>query len=62
MYTYGFRRDYLNFIAHADVLIQLSDKEGFSRVLREAMYLGVPIVTFRIEGWKTYSQDMNKNI
>lgn len=52
IHFYNFRSDYLSFIAHADVLIQLSDKEGFSRVLREAMYLGVPIVTFRIEGWE----------
>ena len=52
IYFHGFRRDYLKFIAHADILIQLSDKEGFSRVLREAMFLSVPIVTFRIEGWE----------
>lgn len=54
IYFHGFRPDYLLFMAHADILVQLSDKEGFSRVLREAMYLGLPIVTFKIEGYENF--------
>ena len=49
---YGFRRDYLNFIKSSDVILQLSEEEGVSRVLREAMALGKPIVSFALDGTK----------
>jgi glycosyltransferase involved in cell wall biosynthesis len=47
---YGFRKDYLNFIKSADLILQLSEEEGVSRILRETMALGKPIVAFNLDG------------
>lgn len=52
VFFYKHRTDYLRFIAHADVLLQSSKAEGVSRMLREAMLLNVPIVSFKISGTK----------
>lgn len=46
----GHRRDYLKYMAHANCIIQTSHGEGVSRVLREAMFLKVPIVSYAISG------------
>jgi len=46
----GHRSDYLRFLIHANIMLQSSSAEGVSRVLREAMYLELPIVSFAIPG------------
>lgn len=48
--VHGYRKDYARFLAHADILLQPSSAEGVSRVLREAMCCGLPIVAYRIPG------------
>jgi len=47
---YGFQKNYFNFIKGADIVLQLSEEEGVSRILREAMFLQKPIVSFDLEG------------
>jgi glycosyltransferase involved in cell wall biosynthesis len=37
-------------MAHADLVLQTSESEGVSRILRETMLLGIPIVSFAIPG------------
>ena len=46
----GFRSDYLKFINEADVVLQTSEFEGVSRILRESFYLARVVATFRIQG------------
>jgi len=46
----GHRGDYLRYMAHADCIIQTSRAEGVSRVLRESMFLKLPIVSYAISG------------
>ena len=50
VFFHGHRDDYLLFMSNADVLIQTSRSEGVSRVLREAMFMKLPIVSFAISG------------
>lgn len=50
VFVHGHRNDHLRFMAHADVLLQSSESEGVSRVLREAMLLRLPIVSYAISG------------
>ncbi|WP_340106390.1 glycosyltransferase family 4 protein [Rhodohalobacter sp. 8-1] len=50
VFFHGHREDYLRFMAHADILIQSSRAEGVSRILREAMLMKLPIVSFNIPG------------
>jgi len=50
IFIHGHRDDYLRFMAHADILIQTSDAEGVSRVLREAMLIKLPIISYSISG------------
>lgn len=50
---HGHRKDYLRFMAHADVILQTSRMEGVSRILREAMLLKRPIVSFDIPGTRS---------
>jgi len=50
IFFHGHRDDYLLFMNNADVLIQTSHSEGVSRVLREAMFMKLPIVSFAISG------------
>lgn len=50
VFFHGHRKDYLRFMAHATLLVQSSKAEGVSRILREAMLLQLPIVSFAIEG------------
>ena len=57
IYFHGFRKDWLRYMAHAEVLIQVSDAEGVSRILREAMLLKLPIVSFAISGTKSLLSD-----
>lgn len=47
---YGYRSDYLKYLAHADLVLSLSRMEGASRVIREALCLGKPVVAFDISG------------
>ena len=53
IFFHGFRKDWLRFMAHANVLIQVSEAEGVSRILREAMLLKLPVVSFDISGTKS---------
>ncbi len=50
IFFHGYRKDYLRFMAHANILLQSSEAEGVSRALREAMFLKLPIVSFSISG------------
>ena len=34
----------------SDIILQLSEEEGVSRILREAMALGKPVVSFALDG------------
>lgn len=52
VFFHGHRNDYLRYMKHAKVLIQTSKSEGVSRVLREAMLMKTPIITFAISGTK----------
>ena len=47
---YGHRRDYAELIASSDILLHTAVAEGVPRVLREAMFLGTPIVASEISG------------
>lgn len=42
----GFCNDHAEIYTHADLLLMTSDSEGFGMVLIEAMYYGVPCITF----------------
>ena len=46
----GHRKDYINYIQHSDLIMQLSESEGISRIIRESFYLKVPFITFDIIG------------
>jgi len=50
VFFHGHRDDHLRFMHHADILVQTSQAEGVSRVLREAMFMRLPIVSFDIPG------------
>jgi glycosyltransferase involved in cell wall biosynthesis len=50
IYFHGHRQDYLRFMAHAGLIIQTSEAEGVSRILREAMLMKCPVVSFAISG------------
>jgi len=50
IYFHGHRQDYLRFMAHAELVIQTSQEEGVSRILREAMLLKRPLISFAISG------------
>jgi len=52
VFIHGHRSDHLRYLAHADFLLQTSEAEGVSRVLREALLCGVPIVSFALRGTK----------
>jgi glycosyltransferase involved in cell wall biosynthesis len=47
---HGFKSNYLEYMSSSDIILQLSEEEGVSRVLREAMALGKPIVSFALDG------------
>lgn len=53
IHLHGHRDDYLRYHAHADCLLQTSEAEGVSRVLRESMLLKVPIISFDISGTRS---------
>jgi glycosyltransferase involved in cell wall biosynthesis len=50
----GYREDALRYIAHADVFVLVSKGEGTSRAVREAVFLGTPIVSRRLEGVESF--------
>ena len=47
---YGHRRNYLRIMAGCEIILQPSIEEGVSRILREALALGKPIVAYNISG------------
>jgi len=53
----GHRKDYASKIAESDILIHTALAEGVPRVLREAMYLEVPIVAYGISGINDLLED-----
>lgn len=57
IFFHGHREDYLRFMTHADILLQSSRAEGVSRILREAMLMKTPIVSFKIPGTSSTLQD-----
>lgn len=59
IHLHGYRKDYLDFMVHADIILQPSKAEGVSRILREAMYCKVPIIAFEISGTREL---LRKNI
>ncbi|EKO3992540.1 glycosyltransferase [Vibrio fluvialis] len=54
---YGFKKDYLNYMNDSDIILQVSKEEGVSRILREAMALGKPIVSFKLDGTADLLED-----
>ena len=46
----GYRPDAMRFLAHADIFVLASKGEGTSRAMREASFLGIPIVASRLDG------------
>lgn len=50
VFFHGHRQDYLRFMAHAMMVIQTSEEEGVSRILREAMLMKRPVASFAISG------------
>lgn len=60
IYFHGYRSDYLRFMKYADILLQSSEAEGVSRVLREAMFMKLPIVSFSISGTRDILENMKE--
>ena len=50
----GYREDALRYIAHSDVFVLVSEGEGTSRAVREAVFLGTPIVSRRLVGVESF--------
>ena len=50
----GYRTDALRFIAHCDLFVLVSEGEGTSRAVREAAFLGKPIVSRKLEGVESF--------
>lgn len=50
IHFHGHRKDYLRYMVNSDILLQPSKQEGVSRILRETMFMKVPIVAFNISG------------
>jgi len=46
----GFKSNYLEYMNSADVILQVSEEEGVSRILREAMALKKMIISFKLDG------------
>lgn len=47
---HGFKSNYLEYMNSADVILQVSEEEGVSRILREAMALKKVIISFSLDG------------
>ncbi|WP_311568595.1 glycosyltransferase family 4 protein [Photobacterium arenosum] len=54
---HGFQKDYLSYMNDSDIILQVSKEEGVSRILREAMALGKPIASFRLDGTSDLLED-----
>jgi len=54
---HGFKSNYLEYMNSANVILQVSEEEGVSRVLREAMALRKMIISFRLDGTNDLLQD-----
>lgn len=50
VHFHGHKSDYLDWIAHSDLVIQPSRSEGVSRILRETIFLRKNLVAFDIPG------------
>ncbi|CAH0998963.1 hypothetical protein LEM8419_00258 [Neolewinella maritima] len=46
----GFRENYLQYMSEADAIVQTSELEGVSRIIRESFFLGKVVATFNIQG------------
>jgi glycosyltransferase involved in cell wall biosynthesis len=53
----GFKSNYLEYMNSADVILQVSEEEGVSRILREAMALKKMIISFRLDGTNDLLED-----
>ena len=53
----GHRNDPLEFLAHSDLLVIASSSEGVPRILREALYLGIPVVSSSLPGVRDFLPD-----
>lgn len=51
---FGQRKDAATFIAHCDLFALTSGGEGVSRAIREAAFLGKPILTTRLDGSESF--------
>lgn len=47
---HGFKENYLDYMNSADIILQVSEEEGVSRILREAMALKKVIISFTLDG------------
>jgi glycosyltransferase involved in cell wall biosynthesis len=47
---YGHRRDYLQIMAGCSIVVQPSIEEGVSRILRESLALGKPVIAYNVSG------------
>lgn len=54
---HGFKSNYLEYISNADIILQVSEEEGVSRILREAMCLKKMIISFRLNGTNDLLED-----
>ena len=59
---YGFKDDYLSYMSSADVILQVSEEEGVSRILREAMFLQKIIISFKLDGTNDLLEDGNDSL
>jgi glycosyltransferase involved in cell wall biosynthesis len=50
IFILGHKKKYVNYIKNADLMMQLSQSEGISRIVREAFYFGIPFLSFDIIG------------
>lgn len=53
IHFHGHKYDYLRYLSKSDALLQTSNAEGVSRIVREAMLLRIPIISFEISGIKS---------
>jgi glycosyltransferase involved in cell wall biosynthesis len=54
---HGYRADWVTQAASADILLNLSDAEGFCVVVAEAMAAGLPVVAVDVGGIRDYGRD-----
>ena len=50
IFFHGYKNDYLKYMNHANLITLTSRSEGVSRILRESIFLKVPVVATKISG------------